>query len=157
MDVKKKLVELLRPWLAHLSLAAANDLIANGVTVADGKDTDVPTKWITASEPPKEPGEYIVAQKHWSDGHLETKKGKWNGVEWLVDGRESLMVTHWMPPSPPAGTAERRMRMSRNVKCINCVNLKDDWCEKVIDSPYPDLERNCRHFQQKTNADQGYE
>lgn len=77
----------------------ADHLIANGVTVG-GKDTDVPTKWIPASEPPKEPGEYIVAQKHWSDGHLETKKGKWNGVEWLVDGRESLMVTHWMPPSP---------------------------------------------------------
>lgn len=81
-------------------LLMADYLIANGVTVADGKDTDAPTKWIPVGEPPKEPGEYIVAQKHWSDGHLETKKGKWNGVEWLVDGRESLMVTHWMPPSP---------------------------------------------------------
>lgn len=73
--------------------ARADHLIANGVTVQE---------WIPASEPPKEPGEYIVAQKHWSDGHLETKKGKWNGVEWLVDGRESLRVAYWMPlPEPP--------------------------------------------------------
>ena len=80
----------------------ANHLIANGVTVQESKGVEIDqfNKWIPTSEPPKEPGEYIVAQKHWSDGHLETKKGKWNGVEWLVDGRESLMVTHWMPPSP---------------------------------------------------------
>lgn len=43
--------------------------------------------------------------------------------------------------------------MAWKVKCINCVNLKDDWCEKVIDSPCPDLERDCRHFHQKTNGD----
>ena len=43
--------------------------------------------------------------------------------------------------------------MAWKVKCINCVNLKDDWCEKVIDSPCPDLERDCRHFRQKTNGD----
>lgn len=45
------------------------------------------------------------------------------------------------------------MSMARKVKCINCVNLKDDWCEKVIDSPCLDLERDCRHFKQKTNGD----
>ena len=61
-------------------------------------------EWIPASEPPKEPGEYNVVQKHWLDGHLESKRGKWNGVEWFVDGKESLMVTHWMPlPQPPKG------------------------------------------------------
>lgn len=43
--------------------------------------------------------------------------------------------------------------MARKVKCINCVNLKDDWCEKVIDSPCPDSERDCQHFRQKTNGD----
>lgn len=116
MDVKKKLVELLGSMCcSDLGIdgcdnckyryeencnakAFADHMIANGVTAQE---------WIPASEPPKEPGEYIVAQKHWSDGHLETKKGKWNGVEWLVDGRESLMVTHWMPhsplPEPPKG------------------------------------------------------
>lgn len=69
----------------------ADYLIANGVTVL---------QWIPVSEPPKEPGEYTVAQQHWCDGHLESKKGKWNGVEWFVDGRESLMIAYWMPPLP---------------------------------------------------------
>lgn len=40
-----------------------------------------------------------------------------------------------------------------SVKCKNCKNFKDDWCEKVADSPYPDLERDCNHFSQATNAD----
>lgn len=39
------------------------------------------------------------------------------------------------------------------MKCKNCVNLKDEWCEKVIDSPHPDIERDCHHFVCKTNAD----
>ena len=39
------------------------------------------------------------------------------------------------------------------MKCINCVNFKDEWCEKVIDSPHPDIERDCHHFVIKTNAD----
>lgn len=39
------------------------------------------------------------------------------------------------------------------MKCVNCVNYKDEWCEKVIDSPHPDIERDCRHFVSKTNAD----
>lgn len=104
MDVKEKLVELLEGvdtesgfrLLGYHDVNRISDhLIVNGVTVQE---------WISASEPPKEPGEYIVAQKHWSDGHLETKKGKWNGVEWLVDGRESLRVAYWMPmPEPPKG------------------------------------------------------
>lgn len=33
MADKEKLSELLNPWLAHLSLCAANDLIAKGVTI----------------------------------------------------------------------------------------------------------------------------
>lgn len=39
------------------------------------------------------------------------------------------------------------------MKCVNCVNYKDEWCEKVIDSPHPDIERDCYHFVSKTNAD----
>jgi hypothetical protein len=39
------------------------------------------------------------------------------------------------------------------MKCKHCVNLKNEWCEKVIDSPHPDIERDCEHFRQKTNAD----
>ena len=119
MDVKKKMAELIaecfhkclsrsctkceyidRPAtrLGNRSCQAylfADHLIANGVTVAD---------WIPASEPPKELGVYIVAKKNWLDGLLESTQGRWNGADWLVDGMECLMVTHWMPlPEPPKG------------------------------------------------------
>ena len=103
--LREKLVELLCKMISPTITVGeqADFLIANGVTVqGDELPTNCKQLWIPASEPPKEPGEYIVAQKHWSDGHLETKKGKWNGVEWLVDGRESLRVAYWMPlPEPP--------------------------------------------------------
>lgn len=39
------------------------------------------------------------------------------------------------------------------VKCKNCKNFIGEWCEKVVDSPCPDLERDCSHFTQRTNAD----
>jgi hypothetical protein len=35
MDVREKLDKLLGKWLAHLSLSAADDLIAHGVTVQE--------------------------------------------------------------------------------------------------------------------------
>ena len=41
----------------------------------------------------------------------------------------------------------------RNIKCRNCINYRHEWCEKVNDSPDPDLERDCQYFKQKTNAD----
>ena len=43
--------------------------------------------------------------------------------------------------------------MPKNVVCKKCNNLVNDWCEKVIDSPDPDMQRDCRHFCEKTNAD----
>ena len=52
-----------------------------------------------------------------------------------------------------ASVAERRMIMPKNVVCKKCNNLVNDWCEKVIDSPDPDMQRDCRHFCEKTNAD----
>jgi hypothetical protein len=45
------------------------------------------------------------------------------------------------------------MIMPKNVVCKKCNNLVNDWCEKVIDSPDPDMVRDCRHFWEKTNAD----
>jgi hypothetical protein len=45
------------------------------------------------------------------------------------------------------------MIMQKNVICKKCNNLVNGWCEKVIDSPDPDMVRDCRHFSQKTNAD----
>ena len=43
--------------------------------------------------------------------------------------------------------------MPKNVVCKKCNNLVNDWCEKVIDSPDPDMKRDCQHFREKTNAD----
>ena len=43
--------------------------------------------------------------------------------------------------------------MPKNVVCKKCNNLVNDWCEKVIDSPDPDMQRDCRDFCEKTNAD----
>lgn len=43
--------------------------------------------------------------------------------------------------------------MPKNVVCKKCTNLVNDWCEKAIDSPDPDMKRDCRHFREKTNAD----
>ena len=43
--------------------------------------------------------------------------------------------------------------MAKNVVCKKCNNLVNDWCEKVIDSPDPDMQRDCKHFCEKTNAD----
>lgn len=43
--------------------------------------------------------------------------------------------------------------MPKNVVCKKCNNLVNDWCEKVIDSPDIDMQRDCQHFCEKTNAD----
>lgn len=43
--------------------------------------------------------------------------------------------------------------MPKNVMCKNCNNYRNDWCEMVLDSPDPDIVRDCRHFWLKTNAD----
>ena len=42
--------------------------------------------------------------------------------------------------------------MQKNVVCKKCNNLVNDWCEKVIDSPDPDMKRDCQYFCEKTNA-----
>ena len=43
--------------------------------------------------------------------------------------------------------------MPKNVVCKKCNNLVNDWCEKAIDSPDPDMQRDCQYFCEKTNAD----
>ena len=43
--------------------------------------------------------------------------------------------------------------MAKNVVCKKCNNLVNDWCEKVIDSPDQDMQRDCQYFCEKTNAD----
>ena len=43
--------------------------------------------------------------------------------------------------------------MPLNVKCKNCNNYRNSWCERVIDSPDPDMVKDCPHFWEKANAD----
>ena len=43
--------------------------------------------------------------------------------------------------------------MKKYVVCKKCNNLVNDWCEKMIDSPDPDMQRECQYFCEKTNAD----
>ena len=42
--------------------------------------------------------------------------------------------------------------MPKKKKKKKCNNLVNDWCEKVIDSPDPDMQRDCQYFCEKTNA-----
>ena len=43
--------------------------------------------------------------------------------------------------------------MPKNVVCKKCNNLVNDWCEKVIDSPDQDMQRDCQYFCENTNDD----
>ena len=43
--------------------------------------------------------------------------------------------------------------MPKNVMCKKCSNLINGWCEKKIDSPDPNMVRDCQYFWEKTNAD----
>ena len=43
--------------------------------------------------------------------------------------------------------------MAENVMCKNCNNYRCDWCEKVVDSPDPNMPRICQYFWGRTNAD----
>lgn len=39
------------------------------------------------------------------------------------------------------------------MKCKNCKNLINGWCEKKTDSPVPEIERKCGDYEVKTNYD----
>lgn len=42
----------------------------------------------------------------------------------------------------------------RNITCRKCIEYKKaGWCEKKIDSPDPDIVRDCQYYREKTNAD----
>ena len=43
--------------------------------------------------------------------------------------------------------------MPKNVVCKKCNNLVNDWCEKLINKPNQNMQRDCQHFCEKTNAD----
>ena len=37
----------------------------------------------------------------------------------------------------------------RNVRCADCDEYRNEWCEKVIDSPHPDMLRDCQYYHEK--------
>jgi hypothetical protein len=108
MDVREKLDKLLSKWLAHLSLSAADDLIANGVTVQE---------WISVDErkpdliPCGAGTAYSEAVNVLTDGR-KVLTAIWNGSYWICDAEfwdaEFEEITHWTPvllplPEPPKG------------------------------------------------------
>ena len=40
-----------------------------------------------------------------------------------------------------------------NIKCRNCFFYRNEWCEKIVDSPDPEEARDCNYFREMTNAD----
>lgn len=43
--------------------------------------------------------------------------------------------------------------MMKGIKCKNCKNLVNDWCDVKCDSPDPELVRDCIGFEQATYSD----
>ena len=41
----------------------------------------------------------------------------------------------------------------KNIKCRNCFFYRNEWCEKIVDSPDPEEARDCNYFREMTNAD----
>ena len=37
----------------------------------------------------------------------------------------------------------------RNVRCADCDEYRNEWCEKVIDSPHPDMIRDCQYWHER--------
>lgn len=122
MTDTEKLTELLRPWIAHLSLSVAKDLIANGVTFA--KDTDVPSKWVSVEKRLPAFDTCVLAHLEKPINRLNSPYKEQNLVLWIrshkyADGRVvtrwerpfagetgEYFPTHWMPlPEPPVGSS----------------------------------------------------
>lgn len=37
----------------------------------------------------------------------------------------------------------------KGVKCADCAEYRNEWCEKVVDSPYPEMIRDCQYYHEK--------
>lgn len=37
----------------------------------------------------------------------------------------------------------------RNIRCADCDEYRNEWCEKVIDSPHPDMIRDCQYWHER--------
>ena len=98
MDVREKLIELLKQ-IKYVSLEnAANILIGNGVTVQE---------WISVDDRlPEESGYYLVVADIGRNEVLSYSK-KYQAFNTFDDSYSEsnvIPVTHWMPlPNPPKG------------------------------------------------------
>lgn len=43
--------------------------------------------------------------------------------------------------------------MPLQVFCRNCAQYRNEWCKLKVDSPDPDMVRNCQYYRGMTNAD----
>ena len=95
MDVREKLIELLKQ-IKYVSVEnAANILIDNGVTVQE---------WISVDDRlPKNGKEGVLIALRWGEVDIGwCEDGRWDSE--FVNEYEDGEVTHWMPlPQPPKG------------------------------------------------------
>ena len=94
MDVREKLVELLKQ-IKYVSVEnAANILIDNGVTVQE---------WISVKDGlPKNGKEGVLIALRWGEVDIGwCEDGRWDSE--FVNEYEDGEVTHWMPLPPPKG------------------------------------------------------
>lgn len=101
MTDTEKLTELLRPWIAHLSLSVAKDLIANGVTFAT--DTNDGGKWISVEDRLPEPGVVVLVYSKLGCTYFSyILRYHLEGRPFAIEYSGGWEITHWMPmPLPP--------------------------------------------------------
>ena len=117
-NTREKLIELLKEVVAIQECGfgdprptyetVARYLIAHGVTVQDGEDNNVPTKWISVKDRLPEGDKVVLCYK--ADRGIRFGKlldaTYANGVQAFMDRDRCFAfgVTHWMPmPQPPKG------------------------------------------------------
>ena len=101
MDVREKLIELLKQ-IKYVSVEnAANILIDNGVTVQE---------WISVNDRLPNPFEIVLVFR---DGKISIDYNEGNG--WFAYDFNGKRVTHWMP-LPPAPTASRIKSNNKIIK-----------------------------------------
>lgn len=37
----------------------------------------------------------------------------------------------------------------KNIKCSDCAEYKNEWCEKIVDSPDPHMPRDCQYWHER--------
>ena len=108
-NTREKLIELLKEVVAIQECGfgdprptyetVARYLIAHGVTLQDGEDNNVPTKWISVKDRLPDRDGWYLAMIKWADEAttLYFSDDYWRDIE-----DDICFVSHWMPmPMPP--------------------------------------------------------